>query len=121
MANNTSKYLNGLISHLNNIDFTRKKMETLFDKNLIVKRDIEIIYGGLFLDALTCFENFIEELFVNLLIVGSHHSSSIRPKHTFNSTRSCREIIYAGKRYVDWFPYDLTLKRSERVIVKCCV
>lgn len=114
MSQDTANYLNKFIGHLNNIEFTRNKMERLFDKKLIVTRDIEIIYNGLFLDALTCFENFIEELFINLLIDDSIHPSfSVKAKHKFNSTKICREIVYAGKKYVDWFPYDFTIKRAE--------
>lgn len=114
MPRDTRNYLNGFIGHLSNIEFTRKKMERLFDKKLLVKRDIEIIYTGLFLNALTYFENFIEELFINLLIADSvHPSATVKAKHKFNSTKICREIIYTGGKYVDWFPYDFTIKRAE--------
>ena len=114
MNRDTTNYLKGFIGHFNNIEFTRKKMERLFDKKLIVRRDIEIIYTGLFIDSLTYFESFIEELFINLLINDSiHPSGAVKAKHKFNTTKICREIIYAGKRYVDWFPYEFTIKRAE--------
>lgn len=114
MHRNIRNYLNGFIGHLNNIEFTRKKMERLFRKKLIVKKDIEVVYNGLLLDALTCFENFIEDLFINLLIADSVHPSfAVKAKHKFNSTKICREIIYAGKNYIDWLPYDFTIKRAK--------
>ena len=114
MSRDTRNYLNGFIGHLNNIEFTRKKMELLLSKKLIVKRDIEVLYSGLFLDALAYFENFIEELFIKLLMADSVHPSfAVKAKHKFNNTKICREIIYAGGKYVDWLPYKFTIKRAK--------
>jgi len=43
-------------------------METLLGKGIIVRRDIEQIYNGLYLDAVCSFERFIEGLFIGLLV-----------------------------------------------------
>jgi len=107
-------HLNSFIGHLKYIELTRSKMEQLFSRKIIVRRDIEFIYEGIYLNAITHFENFIENLFINLLSNKAEHPSrDVKPKLLFSSTVICRDIVCAGKSYVDWFPYDFTIKRAK--------
>ncbi len=86
----------------------------LYDVKRRVRRDIVLFYCGLFLDIVTSFECFIEDLFLNLLIDDEIHPlQSVKAKHVFKSTTSARSVVGAGKNYIDWFPYDFTIKRSK--------
>jgi hypothetical protein len=50
-------------------------MEKLFSKGAIVRRDIERVYEGLYLDTITSLENLIERLFLGLLTRRLFHNS----------------------------------------------
>lgn len=103
-----------LASHFRYLEKTRKKTESLFHKKIIVRRDIEIIYAGLFLDIVTSFEGFLEELFLNLLVDDTiHHSKAVKAKFSFNNIANSRTIVCGDRNYVDWFPYDFTIKRAK--------
>lgn len=107
MSKPASDFVNVLIGHLKYIDQTRYKTERLFQKGDLVKRDLELIYAGLYLEAISSFESFIEDLFIRLLAGKTMHPSRlVVPKITFNSTVTCRNIVYGGRSYVDWFPYE---------------
>lgn len=114
MTKLSSIFSTQLSGHLNNLEYTRKKMEVLFSKKQIVERDLNVVYAGLFLGAVTSFETLLEDLFLDLLTGRTKHiSSKVRNKVTFSSTTVCRSIIYGGKKYVDWLPYNYTTGRAE--------
>ncbi|HLP49731.1 MAG TPA: hypothetical protein VK154_02545 [Chitinophagales bacterium] len=114
MPKDASLLAKEFIAHLKNIEHTRAKMEELFSQRKIVKRDIELVYSGLFLDAVTSFERFIESLFVQLLCnKATHQSRKIKGTLTFTSEKQCRTIINAGEKYVDWLPIEKTLNRAN--------
>ncbi|MDP3296017.1 MAG: hypothetical protein Q8N09_00220 [Thermodesulfovibrionia bacterium] len=114
MAKHSSAYFFQFISHLNNVEHTRKKMEFLYEQKLIVERDLNFVYSGLFLDVITNFENMIEDLFTDLLTGNTKHlSRKVQTKIIFPTINICRDIVYGTKSYIDWFPYDQTLKRSN--------
>lgn len=115
MAKDVSVHLNSFISHLNNLDRTRKKMETLLKKRVIVNRDIEQVYEGLFISSMTFLENWIEDLFIGLLVGRiKHESSSVVPRVSFRSDRIARDVTFGGRNYLDWLPYQrYTITRSE--------
>jgi hypothetical protein len=102
------------ISHLNYIELTRSRMEDLYSKNIIVRRDIEHIYSGMYLEAFGSFESFIERLFVNLML-GRYRTVSQRtiPRFKINSEMMASEIIMQHKKYVNWIPYDATEERAK--------
>lgn len=102
------------IGHLNYLEMTRSKMEYLFSRNQIVRRDIEQIYTGLYMEVVTSLETLIEKLFIGLLVGNLiHRSSNVIPRVTFRSSLVAREIVYGGRRYADWLPYDRTEKRAN--------
>ena len=93
---------------------TRTKLEKLKSQHIIVRRDIEQIYSGIFLEVICSFENFIENLFIGLLVGRLIHGSpEIIPRVNFKSDRVARDIVLGGMNYVDWFPYRLTEKRAK--------
>jgi hypothetical protein len=73
--------VNDLVAHLKSLEWTRTKMERLLSEGAIVRRDIEKVYKGLYLDAITSFEGLVEELFLGLLV--GRLVSGIAGVHTF--------------------------------------
>ena len=114
MSKPASDFVNALIGHLKYIEQTRSKTERLYQEGYLVRRDVELIYAGLYLDAITSFENFIEDLFIRLLLgTAIHPSRLVVPKIAFKSAVICRNIVYGGRSFVDWFPYERTQERAE--------
>lgn len=114
MSKPASSLAKELIGHLRYLEFTRFKMEKLLIAGSIVRRDMDLVYEGLYLDSITSFESMIENLFIGLLsgrtICGS---PSVVPRITFSSNRVARDIVFGGKNYVDWIPYHHTEKRAK--------
>lgn len=114
MPTQTLIFFNKFVGHLKYMEKTRTKLEKLKSQRIIVKRDIEQIYSGLFLDVICSFEDFIENLFIGLLVGRLIHSSpNIIPRVNFKSDRVARDVVLGGMNYVDWFPYRLTEKRAK--------
>lgn len=114
MAKQVTVHFNNLVSHLNTLDKTRKKMESLLTKGIIARRDIEQVYEGLYMSSITALENWIENLFIGLLVGRlTHCSSSVIPRVSFKSDRVAREVIFSDRNYVDWLPYRYTEKRAS--------
>lgn len=102
-----------LIGHLKSLELTRLKFELQFREGHIVRRDLEQVYSGLFLEAITSFEAFIEDLFIRLLISGSIRAPShIVPKALFKSRSIAAQIVLGGQKYLDWLPYSFTERRA---------
>lgn len=99
-------------AHLRYTDATRRRMELLFGRNEIVRKDIEFVYAGLFLDAFTSFERLLEDAFVGLLSGKvTHRLKRVRAKVHFQSEEIAWDIV-VGKRYADWLPYNMTEERA---------
>ncbi|MCX5885671.1 MAG: hypothetical protein NT096_07160 [Proteobacteria bacterium] len=119
MANDVLVYLNKLISHLNNLDKTRIKMEALLKSGVIVRRDIEQVYEGLFMGSITSLENWIENLFIGLMVGRIKHPSSlVVPRVSFNSDRIAREVTFGGRSYLDWLPYEKYTKKRAKAFFR---
>jgi hypothetical protein len=105
---------NDFIAHLNHLKRIRAKMERLMQSGDLVRANVEQVYSGLYLDAITSFESLIENLFVGL-IVGRLKSdlAEVQPRICISSNRVAREIVLGGRSYVDWLPYRHTEKRAE--------
>lgn len=101
--------------HMSTLNAIRRKMEKLFLNDQIVRRDIEQVYIGLYIDAVTSFERKIEELFIGLLVGRIvHPSSNVSSRITVGTDKIAKEVLLNGKRrYLDWFPYDLTQDRAK--------
>ncbi len=107
MARSSRIIGNEFIGHLKYLEMTRSKMEHLFNNGHIVRRDIEQVYEGLYIDSITSFESFIEKLFIGMLVGNiAHNFSKVIPRAKFKSYTIARDIVYGGRNYVDWFPYE---------------
>lgn len=101
--------------HLQYLEYTRAKMERLFAKGDIVNRDINQVYSGLYLEVITSFERFIENLFIGLLS-GTHtvNARTVVPLIAFRSKRAVGPIVFRERSYLDWLPYDRTKERAKQ-------
>jgi hypothetical protein len=108
-----------LVGHLKNTNFTRIRMEELYSERKIVRRDIEQVYNGLFIDAVTSFEGYLERLFIGLLArkIVIRGLSKISKIH-ISSESTIREVINNGDRYSTWLPFSKTLEKANIYFVK---
>lgn len=103
-----------LTKQLNSLDRTRSKIESLARKKSLVRRDVEQVYSGLFLEAVTSFERHIERLFMGLLVGAvSTNNSAAMPRVTIGSHKVAHEVLKGSQRYIDWLPFSHTEKRAE--------
>lgn len=103
-----------LRKRLTGIERTRSKMEKLFYQGGLSRRDIEAVYEGLYIGAITSLEGFLEDLFYQILVGNvSYSKNRVVPRVNFSSRQVLHEVILSGKRYVDWLPYNLTEERSR--------
>lgn len=108
----------GLAVRFRLLDATRRRIEGLGSKGALPRRAIELVYEGLFLSAVTSFESFLEELFLELLVTkGSNVSASrakAKPRIVVRSASVARELaVGPSRKYVDWLPYDKTVERAK--------
>lgn len=113
MARNASELASELNGHLRRLDSTRRKLEQLYSAGKIKRHDIEQVYVGLYLDAIVSFERFIEELFLGYLSGRISTPPQVHLRVTFTSSIVARDVVLSGKSYVDWFPYEQTIKRAN--------
>lgn len=116
MAKSAKTISKELISHLANIEKTRKKSEELLRNGILANRDVNVLYSGLFLEAVGSFERFIEDLFTDLLSKQvSHPSKKVKPKTFFKSALIAKDVLLNDRLYLDWLPYKKhTAKRARR-------
>ena len=114
MTRSSISIFNSFHSKILTLEKIRGKQESLFDKGYINRRDIEEVYAAIYVDAIAFFEALIEELFLGLLV------QKIKPRISkFNirvvvrSYSVARDILFQGKKYLNWLPYDNTEKRAE--------
>lgn len=117
MARVSKALVKDLRSRFVSLEKTRVKMEKLFNKKELSKRDIEKVYESLYIRTFTFFEGFVEELFFGLLTKKIKSSvGEVVVKVSFKSEISAREIVFAGRPYYDWFPYDNTERIAKRFL-----
>jgi hypothetical protein len=100
------------------LDSTRVKVEALFNSGDLSKKDIDRVYEGLFLSINATFEQFIDDLFIGLLVNGVGLQTARRDivqRITVRSYRVAREIVYGSprRRYVTWIPYENTIELAN--------
>ena len=119
MPRHAAKLASSFVSHLRYLEQTRSKMERLASTGYIVRRDIEQVYLGLFIDAMTSFESLIEKLFVGILVGKiKPRTKRIVPRISFESNRIAREVVLGGRNYVDWFPYEEQTEKRARAFFR---
>ena len=101
--------------HLRYLDLTRNKMEYLLTEGIIVRRDVEQVYMGIYLDCMTSFESMLEDLFVGLLSgrFGLATGSAV-PLVRFRNRQAIRPLLYGSRPYADWLPYNRTEELANR-------
>lgn len=107
---------NALHRRLDNSDRSRTRFETLFSKGAIAKRDLLVAYEGLFLGLMTSFEQFLEELFIKILLKkASYPKRRVLPRVHLSSARIARDVLLSNRtrQYLDWLPYDHTEERAR--------
>ncbi len=115
------KLLKSLSYKLRDIEFTRLKVESLFREKVIVKRDLDVAYSGLVINAVTSFENYLEKLFFLIMSGKSLFHNDVQPivrSISKLSEKDIRSLVLGDNRYINWLPYDLTVKRSSAYLVE---
>ena len=114
MSRKSSALANDLVAQLNSLNKTRIKMENLLSNGKLSRRDLEKMYEALYLRTITFFEGFVEDLFLGLLAKRIHPSlRNVVVRIDVRSDIVAHDIVFAGKSYIDWFPYDRTEKLAR--------
>ena len=89
-------------------------MESLYSEGRITRRDLESVYEALFLRAVTSFEGFIEELFIDILRGRVRYSRKrVRVRMTAKSQGALMEILLQEDKYMQWLPFNHTESRAR--------
>lgn len=111
VAKSSSTILEQFHKKVQKLERMRKKQENLFSKGLILRRDIEEIYGAIFLNTMATFESLIEDLFVGLLTGQiKPKRSNIKPRIQIKSPLIARDVILQDRPFLKWLPYENTKK-----------
>lgn len=105
-----------LITHNNELENTRSRIEALLVSGHISTSDVESVYSGLYLSLFTEFEGTIENLFLGLLS-GKYYSKTLNIQCALKikPTRMTQDVVFGGRAYVDWVPYsEYTVPRAKR-------
>ena len=92
-------------------DVTRRRVEDEYRMGKLVRRDVEIVYEGLFLRAVVGFEDLLESIFFAVL-EGRSGNASWYPRLTGRRS-DLKKCVFGEKRYLDWLPYAVSLKRAQ--------
>ena len=114
MPSATQKLERSYLSRLRSLDRACRRADSLLAARLVSRGDAELIYEAAYISSVTGFETLVEELFIGLLVGGLVSADrTVHPRVHFRSHRVAREVVQAGRRYVDWLPYDRTLDRAK--------
>jgi hypothetical protein len=86
---------------------------------LVSRQDLKITYEGIFLSTYSYFENFLEALFVGLLVenIGVYSTrTDIHPRIKMGTHQIVMDSLIntSSRTYLDWIPYkEITLKRAD--------
>ena len=97
------------------LESTRKRIEGLAHKNALLPTDVQQVYEALFVNAVTAFESFLEDLFIGLLVGGvATGQGRFSRRVTVTTSQIARELVTgAGRKYADWFPFERTEERAR--------
>ena len=113
MARPALTLANAYAARLVRLEHTRARSEQLFRTGAIRAKDINHIYGAVFLSAVTSFEGFLEDLFLGLLVGRLSAMRRVRSRIVCASDIVAREILLQGDPYLNWLPYERTEKRAD--------
>jgi hypothetical protein len=91
------------------------RQDNLRNRNAILKRELDFIHEMAFLLCFVAFENYIQQRFLSLLLrrVRSRYVG-FGVRIQISSSQLARELMYSGREYVDFLPYDRTVHLAER-------
>ena len=97
------------------LELTRKRVDMLHTNKQIALRDKKQFYEGLYLKTHVLFETFLEDLFYGLLVENSAITTpnSVTPRVAIKSHNIARDLVQAGKDYMDWIPYERTMDAAK--------
>ena len=101
-------------SAIGRLERIRGRVDSALAAGAIRPRDAETFYESLLLRGSTYLESFFEELFCTILLgrIG-YPASRVRAVVPFSSTRQLHRVVWAGKQYLDWLPFEHTKRRAE--------
>lgn len=106
--------LDKFVRSLRNLDYTRRRMEALYQSNSIVMRDLHSVYEALFLRTVTSFEVSLEEQFIATLSGRAQYDRRrVSLRMTAVSRQVLMDIILQGDRYLTWLPFSQTEDRAK--------
>ena len=109
-----NKVAEELRRQLRSYERARARSELLLQQNGLRKSDVLFVYDALLLRSVCAFEAFLEKLFVSILLDKcSYAKSRVTPRVTFSSSRVLWAVLLGGQDYLQWLPYDRTVKRAE--------
>src|SRR5262249_12224851 len=99
------------------IEMTRRQIESLYGRSQLTLRAVLHTYEGLLLSSHILIENFLEELFLGLVVTGRGINSSrsdVSPRIKIHSHGIARQLILGPKNdYIDWVPFDNSAKLAK--------
>lgn len=92
-----------------------RRIESVCSEGRITQLDAEQAYRGAFLSFHSHIENTLEYLFIGLIRGRvSHRLTSVRPLISVQSDSVATRVVFSGRRYADWLPYNRhTFDRSK--------
>lgn len=102
-----------LARRLSALQTTQGKVESLHSSGGIARRDVERVYEGLYIAAITTLEGFLEALFYDVVLNHQDYAADIRPRAQFRSRQVLRDVVLGDRPYVNWLPFDRTLARAS--------
>lgn len=97
----------------NSLNRARIKIDALRAKRALSRREQELIYGGLFLNAVALLEALFEDLFFGILIGKFRGVPKVSPKITFKSLKTATMFVYQTRAYMTWLPFENTEKLAR--------
>ena len=95
----------------------RVKVDTLRAKRALSRREQELIYGGLFLNAVALSEALFEDLFFGILIGKFGGVSKVSPRINLKSLKTATMFVYQARPYMTWLPFENT-ERLAKIYLK---
>jgi hypothetical protein len=99
----------------------RLRVESLYAQKKLSKHAVNDIITGLFLQQFTAFENFLEELFLGLLVEGKGYTlpeSKCLPRIRVKSYNIARTLLTRGSNYTNWLPYENNILKLAKVFFR---
>lgn len=83
--------------------------------DVVVSRDVDSVYEGLYVRSLTVFEAFIEDLFFDIMLgrVAYPARRGVAPKVRVGTAGGLYAVLKPGRSHLDWLPYHHTQDRAR--------